>query len=591
MIDLAAGTYCAGPPHAVEHSWLLEYIGKCRVEEIIVGRELHQMFDILLGYFKDPEVSIANKTYTVCFELTDAHKRIRFIEEKCKHFEAPFAGKPFILMLFQKAFIEAFYSFKIFDDEIGRLVRLYQEYLLLIGRKNGKTPLESALDLAEFFCGPMGVKIMCSSNDYEQADLMFQAIDAMRVESPSLEKRTWKNIKGIKFGNPRYPKIRGKFSKSNHGNIRKLSAKTGAKEARNLYKASVDESHELKDNTSVMPLKQSLSTQDEPIYGEITTEGFTNGGYLDDELIEARLVLSLELDRPRWLIWLYTQDSEAEIWQDEKSWVKSNPGIGVIKKWAYLRQKVEESRTNMKTRAFVLAKDFNIKQNNAAAWLSLDIITNEELFDISLLRGCIGIGFVDLAQTTDLVSARMMVMRPNDKKKYMVQHYFIPEAKLDVRDDDKDYREWLKQELLTVSPGNDNDFSLVTQWFVKCVKEYGIRPFKIGYDTALAKYWCKEMTEIFPEDTMVKIAQKREVLSEPMSLLEADLRADLIIYNNNEMDAWCLSNIALDIDKRMMSMPIKVQGKPEKKIDGGVTMIGCEAVYQQYKSEYLKLVG
>jgi phage terminase large subunit-like protein len=62
-------------------------------------------------------------------------------------------------------------------------------------------------------------------------------------------------------------------------------------------------------------------------------------------------------------------------------------------------------------------------------------------------------------------------------------------------------------------------------------------------------------------------------------------------YNDNEMDVWCLTNIALDVDKRLMSMPIKVQGKPDKKIDGGVTMIGCEAVYQQIKTEYLKLVG
>jgi phage terminase large subunit-like protein len=99
------------------------------------------------------------------------------------------------------------------------------------------------------------------------------------------------------------------------------------------------------------------------------------------------------------------------------------------------------------------------------------------------------------------------------------------------------------------------------------------------------------MEDIFPDDTLIRVAQKREVLSEPMSLLEADLRAKLIVYNNNEMDVWCLQNLAFDIDKRLLMMPIKVQGKPDKKIDGGVTMIGCEAVYQQFKTEYLKLVG
>ena len=29
-----------------------------------------------------------------------------------------------------------------------------------------------------------------------------------------------------------------------------------------------------------MPIRQALSTQDEPLYFELTTEGFTNDGYL-----------------------------------------------------------------------------------------------------------------------------------------------------------------------------------------------------------------------------------------------------------------------------------------------------------------------
>lgn len=139
-------------------SSLLEYIHKCKSGEILVGHELMLELDILLDNFNDPEITI---------DFTEGHKRIKFIEEKCKHFEAPFAGKSFILDLFQKAFIESIYCFLIHDEEVGRLVRLYQEVLFLVARKNGKTPLISAMNLAEFFCGPVGIKILCSSNDYE----------------------------------------------------------------------------------------------------------------------------------------------------------------------------------------------------------------------------------------------------------------------------------------------------------------------------------------------------------------------------------------------------------------------------------------
>lgn len=86
------------------------------------------------------------------------------------------------------------------------------------------------------------------------------------------------------------------------------------------------------DDSTVMPIRQALSTQNEPLYFELTTEGFTHDGYLDKRLIEARQVIAGEIERPRWLIWLYTQDSEQEVWQDESSWMKSNPGLGKIKK-------------------------------------------------------------------------------------------------------------------------------------------------------------------------------------------------------------------------------------------------------------------
>lgn len=140
------------------HSWLLEYISKCKLGEITVGHELMMEFDRILEDFNDPSIKV---------EFEDAEKRIRFIETKCKHSEAPFAGKPFLLELFQKAFIESIYIFKIWDDEIGQYVRLIQDILFLVGRKNGKTPLIGAMCLAEWFCGGMGLKILCSSNDYE----------------------------------------------------------------------------------------------------------------------------------------------------------------------------------------------------------------------------------------------------------------------------------------------------------------------------------------------------------------------------------------------------------------------------------------
>jgi phage terminase large subunit-like protein len=542
-----------------------------------------KQLDLLLEHFDDPDIQ---------FQPADAHRRIKFIETQCRHSEAPHAGKPFILMLFQKAFIEAIYSFKIVDAELEKSVRKYQEIMFLVARKSGKTPLVSAICLAEFFCGGMGTKILCSSNDYEQADLAFQAINAMREQSPALEKMTRKSIKGIFFGNPRKPKKTGKYSYMNKGNIRKISAKTGAKEGRNIAVGMADEVHEMKDDTAIMPIRQSLSTQEEPLFFELTTEGFVQDGYLDLRLKEARQVLEGELERPRWLVWLYTQDNEAEVWQDEKSWVKSNPGLGTIKKRSFLRGMVDEAKTNMQTRGFVLSKDFNIKQNNANAAFSPDVYSNESTFNPEDFRGCYVIGGADLAFTTDLCNARIMIMRAGDPKKYMLTQYFIPEAKLDIKDDGIDYRQWVQQGLITVSPGNDNDFSLITQWFLRTFQKYNFRPYRIGYDNALAKFWVKEMAEIFDDldqPTMEAVRQTFITLSNPFNLLGAELRSKHIVYQDNPVDRWCLGNVAIATDKYGRIMPCK--SNAEKKIDGVATLVNCLAIFQMYKTEYLAYVN
>lgn len=565
------------------HSYLLEYISLCKLGKIIIGRELMPSLDIFLDHFNDPTITI---------EFEDAHKRILFIETRCKHSEAPFAGKPFLLELFQKAFVESIYIFKILDPDLNRLVRLHQDVMFLVSRKNGKTPLISAICLAEFFCGPMGLKILCSSNDYEQAGLMFDAINAMREESPALEKVTRKNIKGIFYGNPKKPKKKGKFSYQNKGNIKKISAKTGAKEARNIGVAAVDEGHELKDNTSVMPIRQALSTQDEPLFFELTTDGFVNDGYLDTRLKEARDVLAGELDRPRWCIWLFTQDSETEIWQDEASWNKSNPGLGTIKKRAFLRQMVEEAKTLKSTRAFVLAKDFNLKQNNATAWLTADQIANPETFALEDFRNCFAIGATDLARTGDLASARILLMKPNDPKKYFHQMYFIPESKLDTlpNDDKEKFKEWIKQDLITVCPGNENDFRLVSAWYYKLYKEYGIRTYLTGYDKWSAVYWVKEMEDDYHFDTK-RVDQNHDSMSNPMEMVEKDLNSNLIIYNDNPIDRWCLENTAINMNSKGKIMPTKVQGKEDRKIDGAVTMIIAYKIYNDNRSEFMELVN
>ena len=143
-----------------------------------------------------------------------------------------------------------------------------------------------------------------------------------------------------------------------------------------------------------------------------------------------------------------------------------------------------------------MSKDFNIKQNGAEAWLNLEDYNYPATYNLEDFRGTFALGAVDLAMTTDLVSARILMMRPNDTTKYVYQHYFIPESKLTESDDKAGgarYEEWAKDNLMTICEGNDVDLSLVADWFYKIYTDYDIKLWKCGYDQKFAKEWISRM--------------------------------------------------------------------------------------------------
>ena len=98
------GWHAINPDVGGRHSYLIEYYKACRAGAILVGRELQTTLE---GLIQD----ILYRSDKYRFDLAPAHKRINFIEKEVKHFEAPFAGKPFKLALCQKAIAEAIFGF------------------------------------------------------------------------------------------------------------------------------------------------------------------------------------------------------------------------------------------------------------------------------------------------------------------------------------------------------------------------------------------------------------------------------------------------------------------------------------------------
>jgi phage terminase large subunit-like protein len=511
------------------------------------------------------------------YDTSKADERIDFIENCIRLTKSPFYGKPMVLMPFQKAYISALYGFKMKDG-----TDRFKKSLFLIARKNGKSELCSALGLAEFVLGNQGSDIVCSSNDDTQASILYDAMDLMRQMIDPRDMDTKRNQRFI-------------LNKATNTKIFKMSERTRNKEGRNIDTAFQDECHELSNAAIPKSIEQSQSLKVNPKFILLTTEGFVQDGYLDEELKRARAIIKGEDDSiyaERFLPWLYTQDSEQEVFTNRNSWVKSNPSLGVIKRWDYLDEQVDIARKSKADRIFVLSKDFNIKQNGVESWLNTEDFTYEARYDIEDLRGSFCLGHVDLAETTDLCCCVALILKGNTK--YIITKYFIPQSKLEIGHDDRQagakYKEWAKEGFIQVSEGNDIDITLCADWFYHLYKDYGITLYKCGYDQRFARDWLNQMeyygwTKQSGEVEMV--LQNAQTLSNAINLVEADLKAQLINYNENPVDRWCLGNACLKLNEQRQALIVKTQN--DQKIDGAVALASVYEMYRRYRSDLRKL--
>lgn len=545
-------------------SFFLSYLDEINSGRIIAGEELKSVLNGLKADLDNPRYF---------YDERPGQLRIEFIEKFCKHTKSPFNGQPFVLELWEKAFLEVAYGFKM--SETG--LRRFNEALLLIARKNGKTTFIAGIDLAEFFLSSGGTDIVCASNTNDQASILFEEINNMREQSKALsnEKRSKKNIFYI-------------YSPKNKNKIKKLSAQSRNKDGYNIEVGCIDEVHEMTDSKVYDAIKQSQSTKKEPLIFIITTEGTTVDGFLDNKLAYVRKMIKGEIQDERILPWLYTQDNIDEIFTDPSSWQKSNPSLGTIKMKSYFDDIMNKARNDMATKVTMLCKDFNIKQIDSGSWLTFNELNNTETYDISFLEGSYAIGGVDLSSTTDLTAAVLLVIK--DGKNYIIPHFFMPADLVQkrVEEDKIPYDIWVKRGLITLTQGNQNDFSKVTEWFIKMVRVHNIRPLWVGYDPWNSQYWVKEMEEA--GFNMEKIRQGIYTLSEPMKQLEGDLKNKKVVYNNNPILKWCFANTQAKVDLNGNIQPSKLNSKL-KRIDGCVALIIAYAVLNRYKTDYENMIS
>lgn len=555
-----------------DYNPILEYWQKIESGEEVVGDKVRRIYKKLASDVFDQKS---------VYEYSPARSNhvIEFIENYCRQSKGKWAGQPIDLELWQKAFLAASFGFIHKIDG----TRKYREVLLVVARKNGKSTLSSGICLyLQIADGEGGAEVYAVATKEKQAKIVWSESKKMVKKSPVLRKRITPLVK----------ELRADF---NDSTFEPLGSDSDKLDGLNVHGASLDEIHAWKDKNLYDVIVDGTSSREQPMILMISTAGTIREAVYDLKYDEGEMVLN-GLDDPNgykdehFLPIIYELDNRAE-WTDPKTWKKANPGLGTIKKLDTLRSKVNKAKANSILVKNLLCKDFDIRETSSEAWLTFEQLNNQTTFNVNDLNPSYGIGGTDLSSTTDLTAAKVIFMVANDPHIYVLQMYWLPEDLLEQRakEDKIPYDLWQQQGFLRTTPGNSVHAKYVTEWFLEIRDDYGIYLPWIGYDSWSAKYWVEDMQGHFGKDAMVPVIQGKKTLSSPMKLLGADLEKKIIVYNNDPIDKWCLSNTAIEIDKNLNIQPCKTQNQ-RRRIDGTAALLDAYVVLQDKKNDYLNMV-
>lgn len=267
------------------------------------------------------EITEENETHTYVFNEKKGNKPIIFIEKYCRHSKGKWAGQAVKLELFQKAFIQALFGF--IDKDTG--IRKYKKGALFIGRKNGKSTMDSGL--ANFMLtkdGEGGAEIYSVATKKDQAKVVWDESKRMIKKSPALNKRIRCLVGGIYYD-------------ETESFLKALASDSNSLDGLNAHFVICDEVHAWKDKNLLDVMYDSMSAREQPMLLETSTMGTIRESVFDNEYeYFSEIIAGYEgksniVDETVLPI-IYELDNPNE-WQDEKKWYKANPRTWNYKKY------------------------------------------------------------------------------------------------------------------------------------------------------------------------------------------------------------------------------------------------------------------
>ena len=543
----------------MQANYLYEYHQNIQDGKITVGKWIKLLFEYLVNGIE---------TGLFFFDNKKANDAIEFIETQCRHSEGELAPNLLTLELWQKALISCMFGIMDHDG-----YRQFREVFVVVGRKNGKTLLASAIMAYMLFKdGEYGAKAYCVAPKVAQADIVYNNF----WHTVSLNKKLAEKSKHRKSDI---------YIKETNSSLQKIALSDRTSDGFNPHLSVQDEVAAWSGDKGLRGyevLKSGAGARRQPIIFSISTAGYVNGSTYDELFKRSTRFLLGDSKEKRLLPFLYTID-DLDKWNDLEELRKSNPNLDVSISQDYLTEEIAIAEGSLSKKAEFITKYCCLKQSSSLAWLPAQVVENASGASLSLdsFRGSYCVGGIDLSQVTDLTAGVIVIERGGEL--YVFAHFWLPAEKIDdaIARDSVPYNIMIQRGLLSPSGDNFVDYHDCYQWFVDLVEKYEILPLQIGYDRYSAQYLISDLKNYgFHCDDVFQGENLFGVIQETQGLLE-DKK---IHIGDNDLLKIHLLNSAIKMStERGRGKLIKLS--PSLHIDGCAALLDAMTVRQKWFAE------
>ena len=559
-------------------NWIYAYYQGIKSGKYTVGKWIELVYEYIVH-------GIEAKRFF--FDQKKAADAISWIEEHCFHTEGPLAPGAICLELWQKAMLSCIYG--LVDDK-GQ--RQFREILLVVGRKNGKTKLASAIGDYEFRNSEYGSRVFCIAPKLEQADLVYNDIWQMVTLDPEYKKlkETYseRDTRGMKIMDdsdlPRH-RMSDLAVPATNSTVKKIAFSAKKSDGFNPSLCICDEIASWEGDAGLKQyevMKSGMGARPEGILLSCTTSGYINDSIYDEMLRRATRFLLGDSKETKLLPFLYMID-DIDKWNDINELRKSNPNLGTSVSVDYMLEEIAVAEGSLSKKAEFITKYCNLKQTSSLAWLGSNVIEDATGDPLHLedFRGCYCVGGIDLSRTTDLTAACIVIERGGEL--YVFARFWLPEERIAdlTAIDGVPYNIYAQRGLLYPSGANIVEYSDVFNWFRELVEKYEIYPLKVGYDRYSATYLVQEMSAYgFHMDDVFQGFNLHPVIQE----VEGMFKDRKIHIGDNDLLKIHMFNSALKVStEKGRSKLIKI--KPTAHIDGMAALLDAMTVRQKWFAE------